>query len=118
MIIVSVDLANGKAYPSELAAAKPELAGTTYFAVEVLDSSSGVHSDDSRMVPVNGVDTQIAGIGTGTVGILVNANFEIVGTTWSLPTSNYTTQKTAWLNGLHSRLKMQATTEAVIGRMP
>ena len=118
MIIVSVDFANGKAYPSELAAAKPELAGTTYYAVEVLDSSSGVHTDDSRMVPVNGVDTQIAGIGTGTVGILVNANFEIVGTTWSLPTSNFTTQKTAWLNGLQSRLKMQATTEAVIGRMP
>lgn len=118
MIIVSVDLANGKAYPSEHASAKPELAGTTYYAVEVLDSSSGVHTDDSRIVSVNGVDTQIPGIGTGTVGILVNANFEIVGTTWSLPASNYSTQKTGWLNGLHSRLKMQATTEAVVGRMP
>lgn len=118
MIIVSVDLAGGQAYPSELAVAKPELAGTTFYAVEVLDSSSGVHTDDSRMVPVNGVDTQIAGIGTGTIGLLVNASFEIVGTTWSLPTSSFTTQKAAWLNGLHSRLKLQTTTEAVIGRMP
>lgn len=118
MIIVSVDLANGKAYPSELAAAKPELAGTTYYAVEVLDSSSGVHTNDSRVVPVNGVDTQIAGIGTGTVGILVNASFEIVGTTWSLPTSDFATQKDAWLGGLHSRLKLQSATESLIGRMP
>lgn len=118
MIIVSVDLAHGQAYPTDLAASKPELAGTIYYAVEVLDSSSGVHTDDSRMVPVNGVDTQIAGIGTGKVGILVNANFEIVGTTWSLPTSDYTTQKTGWLNGLHSRLKLQTSTEAVIGRLP
>ena len=118
MIIVRIDLAHGLAYPGDLAAAKPELAGTTFYAVEVLDSSSGLHTDDSRVVPVNGVDTQIAGIGTGKVGLLVNANFEIVGTTWSLPTSDYATQKTGWLNGLHSRLKLQTTTEAVIGRMP
>lgn len=118
MIIVAVDTASAKAYPSQLAGANPALAGTTYYAVEVLDSSSGVHTADSRMVPVNGVETQIAGIGTGTVGILVNANSEIVGTTWSLPTSDYTTQPAAWLNGLHSRLKLQTATEAVIGRLP
>ena len=118
MIIVSVDLQHGKAYPSQLAAAKPALAGTTYYEVEVLDSSSGVHSADSRIVSVNGVDTQIAGIGTGTVGILVNANFEIVGTTWSLPTSDFVAKPGDWLNGLHSRLKLQTATEAVIGRLP
>ncbi|MEY2878817.1 MAG: hypothetical protein RLZZ15_1197 [Verrucomicrobiota bacterium] len=118
MIVVAIDAAGAKAYPSEFAAAKPELAGTTYYAVTVLDSSSGLHTDDSRLVPVNGVDTPIAGLGTGTVGVLVNANSEIVGTTWSLPTANFTTQKDAWLNGLHSRLKMQTTTEALIGRLP
>lgn len=118
MIIVSVDTASAKAYPSHLAGANPALAGTTYYAVEVLDSSSGVHTADTRMVPVNGVETQIAGIGTGTIGILVNANSEIVGTTWSLPTSDYTAQPAAWLNGLHSRLKLQTATEAAIGRLP
>lgn len=118
MIIVSVDLAHGQAYPSDLTAAKPELAGTTFYAVEVLDSSSGVHTDDSRLVPINGVETQIAGIGTGTVGILVNANFEIIGTTWSLPPTAFATNATTWLNGLHARLKLQTATEAVIGRLP
>jgi hypothetical protein len=118
MIIVSVDASSAKAYPTNLAASKPELAGTTFYAVQVLDSSSGVPTDDTRMVSVNGVDTQIPGIGTGTVGILVNANSEIVGTTWSLPTSDYTTQPKAWLEGLHSRLKLQTATEALIGRLP
>lgn len=118
MIIVDVNLASGKAYPSDHPNANPSLAGTTYYEVNVLDSSSGVHSNDSRMVPVNGVDTQIAGVGTGTVGVLVNAQFEIVGTTWSLPTSSYDTQLTGWLNGLHSRLSLQTVKEAVIGRLP
>src|SRR5207247_1272301 len=72
MIMVSIDLAHGLAYPSENSVAKAELAGTTFYAVEVLDSSSGLHTDDSRVVPIDGVDTQIAGIGTGKVGILVN----------------------------------------------
>lgn len=118
MIIVSVDTASAQAYPSQLAAAKPELAGTTFYAVEVLDSSSGVHTNDSRIVSVNHVDTQIAGVGTGTIGILVNANSEIVGTTWSLPATAFATNADTWLNGLHSRLKLQSATEAVIGRLP
>lgn len=118
MIIVNVDLASAKPYPSTHANANPAYAGTTYYEVEVLDSSSGVHTNDSRMVNVNGVDTQIAGIGTGTIGVLVDANFTIVGVTWSLPTSNYVTQRTGWLNGLHSRLKPVPTYEIAIGRMP
>lgn len=118
MIVMNVNLASGKAYPANLPSSNVALAGTTYYEVTVLDSSSGVHTNDSRLVTVNGVDTQIAGIGTGTIGVLVNANFEIVGTTWSLPTSDYATQQTAWLNGLHSRLKLQTSTEAVIGRIP
>lgn len=118
MIVVSVDLAHAKPYPSELAGANPALAGTSFVAVRVLDSSSGVHSNDTRMVSVNGVDTQIPGVGTGTVGILVNANFEVVGTTWSLPGADYDTDRAAWLGGLHSRLVLQTVREAVIGRMP
>lgn len=118
MIIVNVDAASAKTYPTDLAASNPALAGTTFYAVRVLDSSSGVHTSDTRIVPVNGVDTQIAGAGLGTIGILVNANSEIVGTTWSLPISDYATQPDNWLDGLHARLKLQSVTEAVIGRMP
>lgn len=118
MIIVSVDAASAKPYPTDLAASNPALAGTTYYAVRVLDSSSGVHSADTRIVPVNGVDTQIPGVGLGTIGILVDANSRIVGHTWSLPNASYTDDQANWLDGLHSRLKLQTTTEAVIGRMP
>ncbi len=118
MIIVNVDLQSGKAYPAELEGADATLAGTAYYEVEVLDSSSGVHSADTRIVSVNGVDTQIAGVGTGKIGILVDANFAIVGHTWSLPNSDYATNQAAWLNGLHSRLKRQTSVEAVIGRLP
>lgn len=118
MIIVSVDPESAKPYPTDLPASNPALAGTTYHAVRVLDSSSGVHSGDTRIVSVNGVDTQIPGVGLGTIGILVNANSEIVGTTWSLPAASFTDAKTDWLEQLHGKLKLQNVTEAVIGRMP
>ena len=118
MLIVSVDLASAKAYPSEHASADATLAGTTYYEVEVLDSSSNLHTNDSRLVTVDGVDTQIAGIGTGTIGVLVDANSQIVAVTWSLPTSDYATQRTGWLNGLHTRLKRVPSYEVMIGRLP
>lgn len=118
MIVVEVKLASAKAYPTGHASANPAYAGTTYYEVEVLDSSSSLHTNDSRLVAVNGVDTHLPGIGTGTIGVLVNANFEIVGVTWSLPTSDYVTQRTGWLNGLHSRLKLAPAYDIAIGRMP
>lgn len=118
MIVVGVNLASAKPYPSNHAYSKPEYAGTTYYEVEVLDSSSSLHTRDSRLVPVNGVDTHLPGIGTGTIGVLVNAAFEIVGVTWSLPASDYNTQRGGWLNGLHSRLKPVPSYEIAIGRWP
>ncbi len=118
MVITRVNLASAKAYPSTHANANPAYAGTTYYEVEVLDSSSSLHTNDSRMVLVNGVATHLPGIGTGTIGVLVDASFQITGVTWSLPTSDYTTQRTGWLNGLHSRLKLAPSYDIVIGRMP
>ena len=118
MLIVSIDWASAKAYPTDHALSDQTLAGTTYYEVEVVDSSSGVHTNDSRVVNLNGVDTVISGIGTGTIGILVNASFELVGYTWSLPTSNYDSQRTGWMQGFHSRLKRTPTYEAVISRLP
>ncbi len=118
MIIANVNLASAKAYPADHASANPAYAGTTYYEVEVLDSSGSLHTNDTRLVPVNGVDTHIPGVGTGTVGVLVNAGFQIVGVTWSLPNSDYVTQRTGWLNGLHSRLKLAPAYDILIGRMP
>jgi len=116
MLIVAIRWASAKPYPASHAAADPTLAGTTYYEVVVVDSSSGVHTDDSRLVPVNGTVTQIPGIGTGVIGLLVDANSRLVGYTWSLPTSDYVTKRTGWLNGLHSRLRRLPDYEAVIGR--
>ncbi len=118
MIIASVNLTSAKAYPSDHASANAAYSGTTYYEVEVLDSSSSLHTNDSRLVPVNDVDTHLPGVGTGTIGVLVNASFQIVGVTWSLPTSDFTTQRTGWLNGLHSRLKLTPAYDIMIGRMP
>jgi hypothetical protein len=118
MIIVNLDLASAKAYPTNHAKSKAEFAGTTYYEVEVLDSSASLHTNDSRLVNVAGIDTHIPGIGTGMIGVLVDANFAIVGVTWSLPTSNFTTQRGGWLDGLHSRLKVAPTYEIAIGRWP
>lgn len=117
-LVVNVDLASAVTYPSALAGAKPELAGTTFYAVDVLDSSSGLHTDDSRLVTVGGVITQVPGVGTGRMGVLVDAAGAVVGHTWSLPNADAATQPAAWLNGLHSRLRLQSQRELVFGRMP
>lgn len=117
MLIVAIDWQSAKPYPTNHSLSDPALAGTTYYEVEVVDSSSGAHTNDSRVVTVNGVETVISGVGTGTIGLLVNASFEIVGYTWSLPTSDYTARRTGWMQGLHSRLRRLPAHEAVISRL-
>ncbi len=116
MIIQNIDWSSAKPYPLGYANSNPALAGTTYYEVRVVDSSSDTHTDDTRLVDVNGSIEHIDGIGTGTIGLLVNPNFEIIGRTWSLPTSNYDTQKNTWVKSLNSRLKLAPTWEIVVGR--
>lgn len=118
MLLSSVNWNSAKTYPTDQLDSDPSLAGTTYYEVEVIDSSSDLHANDSRLVNVNGVDTHLPGIGTGTIGLLVNANSEIVGFTWSLPTKNYATATNYWLLDLHKRLNRTPAWEAVIGRLP
>lgn len=117
-IVISVDFESAKPYPSDHADADPTLAGTTYYEVEVLDSAAGVHTNDSRVFTVDDVSHVVSGLGSGTMGILVDANFELVGYTWSLPTSNYVTGRKWWLGGLHNRLRRLPEFEAVFGRLP
>ncbi|MCB1076506.1 MAG: hypothetical protein KDM64_01650 [Verrucomicrobiae bacterium] len=118
MIIESVNWGSAKPYPLGYANSNPALAGTTYFEVTVIDSSSDTHTSDSRFVNVNGNLEHIAGIGRGVIGLLVNSNFGIVGRTWSLPTSDYYTKTNTWVGSLNNRLKLAPTWEIVIGRMP
>ncbi|MHC4841919.1 MAG: hypothetical protein ACYTDT_13360 [Planctomycetota bacterium] len=51
-------------------------------------------------------------------GTLVDGNFNVVGHTWSVPTSDYQSNTDSWLSSLHSRLKRQEVREMVIGRLP
>jgi hypothetical protein len=118
MIISSVNWNSVRTYPSQLPGAISALAGTVFVEVQVIDSSADLHTADSRLVNVNGTLQHLPGIGTGTIGLLINSNFEIVGRTWSLPTSDYYTQPNGWLSGLHSRLRLAPANEIVIGRMP
>lgn len=48
----------------------------------------------------------------------MNSNMEIVGRTWTLPTSNGYTQPNTWLSRLTNRLRLAPAHEFVIGRMP
>lgn len=116
MILSSIDWNSAKTYPLGYPNSDPALAGTTYYEVTVIDSSSGVHTADSRLIEINGQPAVISGIGIGIIGLLVNQNFEIIGRTWSLPTSNYDTQTNTWVGSLNNRLKLAPTFEIVIGR--
>lgn len=118
MIVAQVNWNSAKPYPVGYPDSNPALAGTTFYEVRVIDSSSSTHTADSRMVNVNGTVTQISGIGTGIIGVLVDAHYQIVGATWSLPTSDYYTKPNTWVKSLNGRLKLAPTWEFAIGRMP
>ena len=118
MMFLSIDWNAGLGYPENLAASDPTLFGTTYYPVNVIDVASGGHSFDTRDYLVDGTEKETNGSGVGTMGFLLNSNYEVVGHTWSLPSSNPITRPDSWLNSLHSRLKRQTAREMVIGRLP
>lgn len=124
-IVVQVRLGSAKPYLSGLANSVPKWAGTTYYEMDVVDSSASKHTNDSRQFYSGGVLVrETKGAGTGVMGVLVNANMEVVAHTWSLPPSgNYygtTNQKNTWLTSLHNRLRDQTAPggrEMVFGRL-
>lgn len=127
MMVVGVNPASAKAYPMTSTDANfvPAIAGATYTEVTVLDSSASGHTNDTRMITYNGATELSGGLGIGVMGVFTNAAGEIIGHTWSLPTSNYlktskgvTMVNPSWLSGIKSRLKLQGGVELVIGRMP
>ena len=124
VILVDLDTANPLPYPESGNNWNPLLAGTTFYRMRVLDSTSSPHSNDTRRFTVVDPDTDIAtpheidGVGTGDMGLIVDAQGNIVGHTWSLPNSDYATQQSGWMGGINSRLELQADRTLVIGRLP
>ena len=117
-MVADVNWESIKSYPSYHANALPELDGTFYVEVTVVDSSSGTHTNDSRFVTFNNNVIETSGLGIGTMGVLIDADFNLIGYTWSLPYSDYDTKTGGWLNGLHDRLKLQSERKMVFGRLP
>lgn len=124
-IVVSVNLDSAKVYPSNWTGALARWAGTTYYELNVVDSSADCHTQDSKQFfDQNGLlITQTQGVGTGIMGVLVDANMEVVAHTWSLPTGDYDgnqQMRTQWLNSLHGKLRDQFAAggrEMVFGRL-
>ncbi len=112
MMINAIDWSEAVEYPATHPDANPDLADTWYIPVQVLDSTSNPHSNDTR--EVNG--EELEGIGTGTIGVLVDGTGAIVGHTWSLPSSDPHTSTDNWISSLHNRLKWQQDRKMVIGR--
>jgi hypothetical protein len=114
-------------YPADLPDSIPALAGLFYVEVEILDSTgTALHAEDSRLVEYPaGVFTVTHGVGTGVMGILVNAAGEIQGHTWSLPTngdplSTDDDERNDWVRNLNGRIEAQAGTggrELRLGRV-
>ena len=115
-IIAGVNLQEGLPYPENLNNSNPAFFGTTFYPVEVLDSTSSDHSFDTRTFEHQGQLMETEGVGVGMLGMLVNVDFEVVGYTWSLPTSDYDNSPNGWINGLHSRLKTGDVRKVTMGR--
>lgn len=104
-------------YPTGLPNSNPALAGMQFLEVRVIDCSSDTHTQDSRWVNVNGSLTHIAGIGEGTIGLLLDASGRIVGRTWSLPEADFATRPNTWVKSLNSRLKLAPSWGFAVGRL-
>lgn len=120
-ILLELDLDDPMAYPANGANLAPELAGTHYYRMRVIDSSNSPHSNDTREFELPNdddemIDYEITGLGTGDMGIFLDLSGNIIGYTWSLPNSDYGTQ--GWINGINSRLKLQNDRHMVFGRLP
>ena len=123
VILVDLHLDDPMPYPQFGSNLNPTLAGTTYYRMTVLDSTSSPHSNDTREFTVideddNETDYAIDGAGIGDMGLFLDANGNIVGHTWSLPSSDYTTKQSSWIKSINSRLKLQADRTMVVGRLP
>jgi hypothetical protein len=127
MMVVGVNAASAKAYPQTSSDPNfmPALAGATYTEITVLDSSSSGHTNDTRLITYNGSTYLSGGAGMGVMGVFTNAAGEVIGHTWSLPTSSYTRTVNGvtsinpnWLSGIKSRIKLQGAVELVFGRLP
>ncbi len=130
-IVVGVDFNGGKTYPGLNSSSAddpnfvPALAGATYYEMTVLDSSKSGHTADTRLITYRGSTFLSGGVGCGVMGVLVDREGNLLGHTWSLPSSPYwktvngvTGVNPAWLAGIASRLEKQALLEVVMGRLP
>ncbi|MBH9576610.1 hypothetical protein [Inhella proteolytica] len=117
MLIEEVRWNTLKTYPGGLPNSNPALVGTQYVEVRVIDSSSDTHTQDTRFVMKDGVLTPIAGLGGGTIGLLLDANLRVIGRTWSLPTSDYYAKPDTWVKSLNERLKLAPSWGFAIGRL-
>ncbi len=120
-ILVDLHLEEAFAYPVQGNNLNPDLAGTHFYRMTILDSTRSPHANDTREFTViddddNPTDYEIHGAGIGDMGIFLDTHGKIVGHTWDLSPSNPGSQ--GWINGMNSRLKLQAEREMVFGRLP
>ena len=116
-IVKEVILSQPMPYPSDSSNALNSLVGTTYFEIDVLDCSSGYHSNDTRKVYYDGQLHETHGAGVGTIGVLVDENGQLVGHSWSLPSSGYGDDIDSWVSQLNSKIELFDETELVVGRL-
>lgn len=120
-ILVDLHLEDPMEYPEVGDNLVPQLAGTHFYRMTILDSTQSPHSNDSReftVVDEDDVETdhEIVGAGTGDMGIFLDINGNIIGHMWSLPNSDFGTQ--GWLNRIEDDVHLQAERNMVFGRLP
>ena len=112
-IVESINWANAMAYPAGSGSATLGLDGAWIVPVRVLDSTRYVHSNDTRSTATGAEE----GLGLGTMGMVMNSAYEIIGHTWSLPSADIELDTDRWVAQFHSRFKAQSERKVVVGRI-
>lgn len=120
-MLVDLPLGNPQAYPQNGNNLVPELAGTHFYPITILDSTSSPHSNDTREFTVDHGENNIThhtitGAGTGEMGIFLDLSGRIKGHLWSVPDDNFGSPD--WLERVESRIRLQHEREMIIGRLP
>lgn len=100
-------------YPMIQGESDPAFVGNTFVTLRIIDSSSGKHTDDSRIFG----NTSTQGAGTGLIGFMMDENGTVVGHSWTIPDVDFNSDPEDWVSQVNTKIETLDETELVIGRL-
>ncbi len=100
-------------YPMIQGVSDPDFVGNTFVTIRIIDSSTGKHTNDSRIFG----NSSTLGAGTGLIGLMMNDTGTVVGHSWTIPDVDYNSDPEDWVSQVNTKIETLDDAELVIGRL-